>query len=1067
MARDTKLSDDLAALAEEERQRLGERPGVEQLVALRKGELTEERAERIRDRLAVDPELASIYLDLKRGADRGSSSVDAAERNDSEAEVDAAWRKLLPRLVRVGRAADDPAYEAGEVVPFPRKSWARVAGLAASMIVAAGLLWLLATRQGPSSQIEDGYHVVTDEQYRDARVPVPAGAAGLALDIDVSDLAPGPVWLELLDASNEVVWSEPTVIEPGQRRVIFGVASSHLVGGKTYQVVVRSSEASPGIQVMVFRPVFGQENSGGRSRSGDRGSLKAAGACVDLDAGLSRAIELRFAGQRRSAKEIYQEVLATARDRGCRLQEARAANGLGVVATQEWQLYESLAHFDAAAAALAASGAAEAPGVDSIELQRTLEFNRGVSYFRLGWLVDARDAFDRARTLDRRLGLGGQSQANLLLQTARILRLQGEPREAGDALGEALGLLESEAPPLRASLWQEQARLDLEAERFETARESLDRAIEALAEFADPSAKANVFADVAELAARRGRWVDSLEWVDKALSLAPVETPDFNLETHARYVQSVALHGLGDLAGAKRAADGGLALLESLRGVWRDQGLQFFALRQKHYRHRLELAEVAEEPEAAWKVFEAYRARGLLESTGIKSRPPAAEPPHAHEIERQRRELLEAVRQLDRLDPAAQEEMRARHQIVFRTRRRQHRELQAQLLLSAGLRPPPAVVDSPAAVAMLDDQTLALVFLGGSRRSHVLALDRRHGLEGKTLGVGRERLEALSAGVLEGLRPESRGAARDRLEESIAELSRLLLGPVADRLSGFLRLAIVVEDPLEGLPFEVLRHPGTDRPLIESHEIAYLPSFSVLGALRGRSGKCVSPASDLLALGDPVFGARDRRWPVAVPDPRSADEALAFRRLAATASEVRGIAELYPEPQVVLASEANRELLLTEAPLHRIVHVATHARSDRQVPERSKIALSCVDAGLRVVETCDLYFADVVTLDLCGQIIVLSACETAGGRRLAGEGILGLPRAFLRAGASTVVASLWRVADEPTSELMIAFHRLLRDGEGPAAALRKAKLELIGSGQPPSAWAPFVLLGDWRNAGPP
>ena len=137
------------------------------------------------------------------------------------------------------------------------------------------------------------------------------------------------------------------------------------------------------------------------------------------------------------------------------------------------------------------------------------------------------------------------------------------------------------------------------------------------------------------------------------------------------------------------------------------------------------------------------------------------------------------------------------------------------------------------------------------------------------------------------------------------------------------------------------------------------------------------------------------------------------------------------------------------------------------MPERSKIALSCVDAGHRVVETCDLYFEDVVTLDLCGQIIVLSACETAGGRRLAGEGILGLPRAFLRAGASTVVASLWRVADEPTSELMIAFHRLLRDGEGPAAALRKAKLELIGSGQPASAWAPFVLLGDWRNAGPP
>ena len=1076
MARDTKLSDDLAALAERERYRLGEPPSIEQLVELRDGELAEEEADRIRDRLAVDPEMAAIYLELKQRSDLETLSADLVGDDISDSEVGGAWHRLSSRLGQGTPLAVDPPNKAGEVVPFPRRGWGRVLALAATLTVVVGLVWLLAGRGGPAPLREGDYHVVqvTGEAYRDSRLRVPGGVAGLAFHIDASDLPSGHVMVELLDASDKVVRQEQMTVEAGQQEMIFRVASSSLVDGKTYQLVVRAPGAPPGDPVLIFEPVFDANPPGDGSdglSSPDQRDAMASVACADLDPDLSRAIGLRKSGERRAADTAYVETLAAARARGCSFQEARASNGLGVVATQEWQLYKSLSHFDEAATALSALEGTAASKEDANALKRTLEFNRGVSYFRLGWLDDAHDAFQRVRILDRRDGAGPRRQANLLLQFVRISHLRGEPREAKETVREALALLGGEAPKLRASLWHEHARLDFEAGRFEAAEQAFDSAIEALEEVEDRLAKANVFADVGELEVRRGRWAESLQWVDRALDLASAgdgsdSNRESNLEIHVRHVQSMALQGLGDPEGAKRAADSGLALLESFREIWRDQ--QFFSLRQEHYRHRLDLAGGVKEPEDAWAVFEEFRARGLLESTGNRARRTAdgAEPPDAAEIEQKRRELLEAVRQLDRLDPTTGGEVRTRREIVFRAHRRALRELQAAQLRSAGLRLPPAVVDPGAAIAMLDAETLGLVFAGGRKKYHLLILDPRHGLEGMTLDTDRQQLEDLVTKLDGSLGPDGSEEARRRLEDHARDLSRALLGPVAERLGGFRRLAIVAEGRLEGLPFEVLRHPRTDRRLIESHEIAYLPSFSVLGALRAQAEECASPASDLLAVGDPIFGSRDRRWPAGAGDFRTEDERLAFHRLPATEGEVNGIAALYPKSRVILGPEANPVRFLTEAPLHRVIHVASHARSDRQVPERSKIALSCIDAENHVLETCDLYFEDVVTLDLCGRTIVLSACETAGGRQVAGEGILGLPRAFLRAGASTVVASLWRVADEPTSELMIEFHRHLRAGEGPAAALQKAKLKLIAAGRPPSAWAAFVLLGDWRIAGP-
>jgi hypothetical protein len=195
-----------------------------------------------------------------------------------------------------------------------------------------------------------------------------------------------------------------------------------------------------------------------------------------------------------------------------------------------------------------------------------------------------------------------------------------------------------------------------------------------------------------------------------------------------------------------------------------------------------------------------------------------------------------------------------------------------------------------AAAESLDAETLALVFAAGVEQLYVLSLDRQRGLQVLPLGESPERIEDQVREIVRGLEPSESSRRGRQVRRDVDELSRVLLGPLGDRLDAYRRLLIVADGPLEELPFEVLRHPRSGRHLVASHEVAYLPSFSVLAAARAR--KCSPAERELFALGDPIFGRRDERWSGA-DDPRHDDESLWFRRLPASAAEVEGIARLY------------------------------------------------------------------------------------------------------------------------------------------------------------------------------
>jgi hypothetical protein len=156
---------------------------------------------------------------------------------------------------------------------------------------------------------------------------------------------------------------------------------------------------------------------------------------------------------------------------------------------------------------------------------------------------------------------------------------------------------------------------------------------------------------------------------------------------------------------------------------------------------------------------------------------------------------------------------------------------------------------------------------------------------------------------------------------------------------------------------------------------------------------------------------------------------------------------------------------LAEMGRYRIVHFATHALLNSRHPELSGIILSLVDRDAQPIDGF-LRLHDVYNLPLNADLVVLSACRTALGKDISGEGLVGLTRGFMYAGAPAVVASLWDVRDRSTSELMTRFYRaMLRDGLAPAAALRAAQASMWRSPRwsAPAHWAGFILQGDWQH----
>lgn len=390
---------------------------------------------------------------------------------------------------------------------------------------------------------------------------------------------------------------------------------------------------------------------------------------------------------------------------------------------------------------------------------------------------------------------------------------------------------------------------------------------------------------------------------------------------------------------------------------------------------------------------------------------------------------------------------------------------------------PPEPLTASQMQALLDRDSVLLQYAFTAQASYVWAVSR------DTLATvelaDRDTIESAARGVvnrLESYAPTR--AAAEALDEELRALAELLLAPVAGHLDKP-RVVLSLDGALQYVPFAALplpRDDGTEARLLESHEVVRVPSMSALAALALRD-EARSATKTLAVFADPVLDAADPR--LAGGSTRAAAETAlaglaargstgpALRRLPATGYEAEAIAALVADDQRLIAKgfDASRSAVLqTELSQYQYIHFATHGLVDSRHPALSALAMSQFDER-GAPQDGFLRLHDIYGLDLAADLVVLSACETALGREVRGEGLLGLGQGFMYAGARGLIASLWQVPDRATAELMAQFYAyMLNDRLPPAEALRKAQLASAAERRwsDPYFWGGFVLLGDWR-----
>ena len=404
---------------------------------------------------------------------------------------------------------------------------------------------------------------------------------------------------------------------------------------------------------------------------------------------------------------------------------------------------------------------------------------------------------------------------------------------------------------------------------------------------------------------------------------------------------------------------------------------------------------------------------------------------------------------------------------------------------------------------LLDDDTLLLQYAIGEKRSYLWVVSPTDVLP--FVLPGEAQIKNAAESFRTSLRAWEKRPTDDTLKyvarlqtapanyrKQALNLSNMVLGPALSKI-GNKRLVIVADDELQYVPFGALlvrneTPPLEPVPLIVNHEIVYQPSASALALLRNVPR--TEATRTVAVFADPVFSKTDNRVAAGLKDSRtepavvaslselkralrdagdigSVDGSFRLDRLDYSRAEADAIIAAAPSGSSLKALDfdASRARVLSpELKQFRIVHLATHGILNGNHPELSGLVFSLVDErGQR--EDGFLKLSDIYNMDLPLDMIVLSACQTGIGKRVRGEGLVGLTRGFMHAGAARVVASLWNVQDEATAELMKSFyHYLLQKNMPAAAALRRAQLDMIETrgAMKPYYWAGFVLQGEWK-----
>jgi CHAT domain-containing protein/Flp pilus assembly protein TadD len=768
---------------------------------------------------------------------------------------------------------------------------------------------------------------------------------------------------------------------------------------------------------------------------------------------------------KQKALQYYQESLALARNLLDREAEAAALNNLA-------EAYGSLGDWETALEQYQkAIELIRARPEQALEA-KTLN-NIAVAYQRLGRFDEARTAFDQALALSRAVK-DLEAQTSVLNNQAFLFLRLKQPDRAVEPARQAL-LLAGSFREREANALFALGSAHLELGDLTVAKQELQKAL--------------------TIAQARG---DRRSEAELSLALARVEEESGNLMAALDLVRPA------------------IEIIESLRAKVVNQDLKasFLAAKQNYYELEIDTLMALHQARKtggfaaqAFQASERARARGLLEilhEAGADIRE-GADPKLIEREHRLRDEVNE--RELYRLNLLSRETPEGT-QLAEAERRlkeslEEYRKVQDELRVSspgyAALTQPQPLNVKEVQSQVLEGGALLLEYKLGEKRSFLWAVSP-DSVESFELPA-RDVIEKTALKYYELLttrnqKPRSgesytarkaRIADADREAERVAgELSAMILQPVKSRL-GTSPLLIVADGFLQYIPFAALPISSSGAPLATLHIVVNLPSASTLAVQRRELRDRPRAPKALAVLADPVFDKDDDRLTLGLPKlsrPKLASSAIRgggspagergagmdqikFRRLLSSGKEAKTISALVLPDQRFLAlgfGASRATATSAELGLYRIVHFATHGVIDSRRPELSSLVLSLFDQKGKAQDGF-LRLNHIYNLRLNADLVVLSACQTALGKELRGEGLVGLTRGFMYAGSARVLASLWSIEDRPTAELMERFYRgMLREGLSPAEALRRAQLEMAKNPlhKSPYYWAGFSLQGEWR-----
>jgi CHAT domain-containing protein/Tfp pilus assembly protein PilF len=723
---------------------------------------------------------------------------------------------------------------------------------------------------------------------------------------------------------------------------------------------------------------------------------------------------------------------------------------------------------------------------DTLEMA-TFVTNLGDVQLDRAELDTAEVSYRRAYEIWNRKAPGGLEVALAMNNLGALALIRGDVKAAGDSHTQALAIREKVAPDtldVAMSLRNlgEVARVGGEPGK---AQELYRHALAIRERLASGSlCAAEVHADLGGLALGQGRLEDAARELGAARAIQEKLAP-------GTLVLATSQHALGRIAdrrgrleeaiAAYRQAVATLSTQVRTLGGSAEARSGFLAAHRELSQDLIDALLRAGRPDEAFDTFERSRAQVFLNMLARRDLDFSRDVPAELDAARRRLEveLERAATQLAATNPG--EDAAAAATLVARVG--ELRDQRASLLdrlretsprLAALADPRP--LDRAGAQAILEPGVLLLGWSLGEQRGVLFALTRDR-LRAFPIQLSEAQARAAVVRFRHEILRVLRGSSDPaELESQGRELYRALLAPAGEEIASAKRLVLVPDGALHLLPFGALRCPagmaGRDaRFLVEWRPISTVLSASVLAELKRQGGSREAGGGSVVAFGDPAYPAAASLGESASPQVRAIAARFGLEPLPATRDEVAGIGRIFGESATTYvgaaATESQVKALGDRA---RILHFACHGLLDQDEPLSSALALAIPPRPEASPDNGLLQAWEVLEQVRIGaDLVTLSACETALGKEAGGEGLISLTRAFQYAGARTVLASLWSVADESTAALMQVFYRELKSGQPKDEALRRAQLSLL---QPaaggasdfamPYFWAAFQLVGDWQ-----